>query len=422
VTAAPGCGGGGVDLPDDQRWTSEHFVFHTRNAEKDACADILTLLEQHFATMQAYLGFAWPQERVVDYYKFVDRADLDAHSACGGGARCTSGSAIQSDSAFDPHELIHAYLAPTGEPGPLMAEGAAVALSCQMPGRTRPSLPADAVFGLGDRSSDLYTAGGWLASYLLDEFGPEELLSVYGRLQAGTAAADADQIFGDVYGMSFADLWAAATVDDVSRNVCRWECAQPAISVGGGPVDTATGVCGQGNVARTFSVPDGNLMISSDNVAFLVGDCGNRANLPLAGELGRAGAAAVYRLPAGDYFLEHSNQPGTITVAGADPTVLAPACAVASGGPLAALDTVGVFVPRSLPAWFVPIPWSHSGSLAVIANSGAGHAFLCPACGGDPSQCPVAPHDSLQSLANVNAVRLEGDPGVAMSGFVLLLH
>src|SRR5690348_17573181 len=34
--------------------------------------------------------------------------------------------------------------------------------------------------------------------------------------------------------------------------------------------------------------------------------------------LGRAGAAAVYRLPAGDYFLEHSNQPGTITVAGAE--------------------------------------------------------------------------------------------------------
>lgn len=418
---AAGCGGG-VSLPDDQRWTSEHFVFHTRNAEKAACPDTLTLLEQHFATMQAYLGFSWPQERVIDYYKFVDRADLDKNSACGGGARCTSASAIQSDSVFDPHELIHAYLAPTGEPGALMAEGAAVALACQMGGRTRPALQADAVLGLADTSSELYTAGGWLASYLLDQFGPEQFLSLYGRLRPGAAAAEIDTAYGDVYGMPFADIWTAATVEDVSRNVCRWECSQPAITVGGGPVDTAAGVCGQGNVERTFTVADGNLMIASDNVPFFVGDCGNRANLSPVASVGHTGAATLYHLPAGDYFVEHANQAGTITIAAADSTVLAPACAVATGGPLAALDTVGVFVPRSLPTSFMPIPWSHGASLAVLATVGQGHVFLCPACGGDPALCPVAPHDSLQSLANVNAVRLEGDPSVAMSGFVLLLR
>ena len=420
VLLGNGCG---ADLPNDRRWTSDHFVFHTRTVERAACADILTLLEAHFTTMQAYLGFSWPQGRVVDYYKFVDKNDRDSNSDCGSGDRCTSSSAIQSDNAFDPHELIHAYLAPTGEPPVLFIEGAAVALSCQMAGRTRPSLQADAVLRPGVSSADLYTAGGWLVSYLVDEFGPAKLMSIYGQLESGMSPAQIDAVLAGVYGMPFADLWAAATAEDVPRSVCRWECSQPSISVGGGPMSTAAGACGQNTVQRTFSISESNLAVTADSAGFRVGDCGARANVPPSFVFGSAGAGSLYHLPAGDYFLEHSNQAGTITVAVADPTTLAPTCSGATAaGALAALDTVSVLVPRSVQTWFIPAVWSRDRSLIVVPTNGQGHAFLCPSCGGDPLLCAAASSSDPQSLSNVGAIRLEADPAVAMSGFLLFVH
>src|SRR3954463_4912056 len=71
------------DLPSEREWTSAHFRYHTRSRDKDACADLLDPLEQHFTTLTSYLGVAWPAGRAIDYYKFADSSDLHAHGDCG---------------------------------------------------------------------------------------------------------------------------------------------------------------------------------------------------------------------------------------------------------------------------------------------------------------------------------------------------
>jgi hypothetical protein len=414
------CGGAG--LPDDHRWTSEHFVFHTRNAERTACADILTLLEQHFATMQAYLGFTWPPGQVIDYYKFVDQGDLNGNSDCS-GARCAGHSKVESASGFDTYDLVQAYLAPTGAPMALIADGTALAVTCAMAGSTRPTVSADAVLDLLDTSPDFYSAGGWLVGYLVDQFGAAKLLELYAQLPSGSTAAQADAAFTNVYGMTVADVWAAAMGEDTARNICPWECSQPAIAVDGGPQDTQAGVCGQSYVQRTFSATDGeNVIISSDGASFGVGSCGHHADVPPSYNVGGVGRGGLYNLPAGDYFIDYSSQPGTITLASASDTALAPSCPAGATGVVAALDTVHVFVPRSAPSWFLPIGWAAGRSLYVHSSSSDARAFLCPSCATDPALCPVAEDGVFQTLMSVGDIRLDVDPKVPVSGFYLAVR
>jgi hypothetical protein len=413
---------GGVGLPDDERWSSEHFVFHTRNAERDACADILPLLEQHFATMQAFLGFTWPQGRVIDYYKFVDQGDLNGHSDCTAVA-CGARSRVESASAFDPYDLIHAYLAPTGDPMPLIADGTALAVTCAMANWTRSTASAETVLGLADTSPDLYSAGGWLVSYLIDQFGPAKLLEIYGQLPPGSTEAQADALFTTVYGVTFADVWGAASAEETSRNVCPWECSQPAIAIDGGPQDTQTGACGQSYVERTFSATAGeNVIVSSDGAGFGVGSCGPHADIPAAYNVGGVGGASIYNLPGGDYFLDYSSQPGTITLASASDTALATSCPAGATGAVAGFDTVSLFVPRSAQSWFLPIGWSPGRSVFVNPSTAGARAFLCPSCATDPELCPVAQDGVYQPLTSVGDIRFDVDPSVPMSAFILLVR
>jgi len=147
LAAQVGCGG--RNLPGDVTWESEHFAYKTRTGEQVACADILATLEDHFQSMQRVIGFDWPQGAKVTYYKFENVVDYKANSDCGATAdACAPGTTVETSEAFNPHELVHAYLHETGFPPPLLLEGAAVALSCASWRRAQPTLSWREAFGL----------------------------------------------------------------------------------------------------------------------------------------------------------------------------------------------------------------------------------------------------------------------------------
>jgi hypothetical protein len=89
--------------------------------------------------MQDYLGFPWPTDLKVDYYKFLDKDDYFRNSECPNDSdSCARDSAIFSPHPLQDHELVHAYLAPLGFPPAFFVEGIASVLAC------------DEVFTLGD--------------------------------------------------------------------------------------------------------------------------------------------------------------------------------------------------------------------------------------------------------------------------------
>jgi hypothetical protein len=123
VVALAACHADEVELPGDARWTSQHFTYHAR-AGDDVCPGIVDELERHFTVMQAGLGFSWPEDEAIDYYKYLDQSDLERAGAClpeAGG--CAGDGQVHAWAPLEPHELVHAYLRPSGHPPPLLVVG-----------------------------------------------------------------------------------------------------------------------------------------------------------------------------------------------------------------------------------------------------------------------------------------------------------
>ena len=145
LSSALGCGGSAAG--PDPRWTSTHFRYFADSDDPSPCASVTDLLEQHFSVMQSYLGFDWPATKTVDYDKFRDANAFRTNSTCQAPqVACESAGTVQSTSTFDQHELIHAYLSPSGRPPALFEEGIAVVLTWESmvctaldrPDRSRP--------------------------------------------------------------------------------------------------------------------------------------------------------------------------------------------------------------------------------------------------------------------------------------------
>jgi hypothetical protein len=83
---------GRESLPSDMRFQTAHFDYLTRASDDSICRDLAGPLEDHFAALQAYLGFDWPTRQKVTYHKFADGADFAANNQCptasGGSTRC----------------------------------------------------------------------------------------------------------------------------------------------------------------------------------------------------------------------------------------------------------------------------------------------------------------------------------------------
>lgn len=419
--ALAGCGGvrPSTELPADNHWSSAHFDYWTRAAEPEACPDILGPLEQHFATLQAYLGFTWPAGTKVAYYKFLDHVDLVTHGDCGDAGGCAPGSSVESPGGFTKHELVHAYLWPTGFPPAILVEGAAVALSCGAAfyTQTKPTVGWEMLAAYTEGPNDVYAPGAWLVGYLLDAYGPGPFLDLYATLPHDAGAADMDAAFESHYGKSLADIWAAALAEDQPRNTCIWECSGPPIALDDQPFATA-GVCGVDN-NRPFSLAAEATIAFTENggTGMELGPCGP-VTPPSNGIFANPTAVALYHLPAGRYYLLHGYAPGTIVGTADASATLNTDCASAMDASL--LGDAGFFVavPRGDAPWYLPLPPTTKQKLDM-SYSGGGAAALCGSCAAGAACTFVGP--GSVDLAGGEILRLTPDRTQPFSGFAPIL-
>jgi hypothetical protein len=392
----------GAELPRRPRLGIRALRYQARAGERSACGDIVGPLEEHFQLMQGVLGFSWPAGRQVTYYKFADAGDLSDNSECGDAAACTNGSAVQTALSFNGHELIHAYLAPTGFPPWLILEGVAVALSCQLELYEQPNGDWRDVYPLpnsGPRSSELYGAGGWLTGFLLRSRPIESFMLLYGRAtQAMTADAFAS-LFEEIYGESLDYVWAQVTALARPPIICPWECTRPSFQADGVTSVPSATVCGIG-AGHTLELLDSRDLVVSltGSSSFRIGSCGTGSLAPATFWSGNgiAGVGA-YRLSAGKYFFGGPAMGDTMTLAAfpAETWITSTCAAQAQAPPWADLrGSLYLALPDGV--WNVPLSWSEPRLVVVYPpfTSTTAAASVCPACDSAQAQCSAATQDS----------------------------
>jgi hypothetical protein len=352
-TGPSGCDGT-YDVPADRRWVSAHFDYLTRASDDAVCPDVLGPLEDHFAELQGYLGFGWPEGEKVTYEKFVDGVDFAAHNTCGGSAEgCTMGAMVESSLGLDPHELVHAYLSSTGDPPTVLVEGVAVALACGSSLFARkPTQTWDQLASAGYSADDsVYYAGTWLAGYLLEVYGPRSFLTLYRTLPSTADTATMDAAVRTIYGVSLSAMWTAALGESQPRSVCIWQCSRPSLALDGVPIDTS-GVCGVEG-ALPFTLASGStISLATTRSGFSVKACGH---VPLP-DLTITDGLGLYSLPAGSYFVDVRPTAGTITGRSDASGRLNSTCAAVSDATAPGVGSVVALVPSTKPSWFLPLP------------------------------------------------------------------
>jgi hypothetical protein len=405
------CWGGtacGPDLPE-RMWRSDNVRYFSRDGDDLVCPAILDELEQHGQVIADVLMIG---RTLVSYYKFDGLDDFEANADCGADvAACAPNATVRSPADFDRHELIHAYLSPYGRPPWLLAEGAAVALSCQR--YPRPTGSWRDLYAAPHASVELYGAGGWLVGYMLRMFPARLLARLYSRLQINASADQFAMVFKDVYGMELDPVWAAAVGDSVQPMRCPWECGRPAFAIDGQAHALAT-ACSGGSLQLSVDVPSGGLSRWRIDGAgrFEVQSC-DGADAPLASVSGTSGPGAlVAPLNAGSYFIDAVvEQGGTPSLSG---TVAAgdglswPVCASAPVLPddLSGLSSLALFYPSSPTFQFSSLPTATSrpGQVFVASFDPTASVSVCTGC--DQQTCvtghalslPVTPPSPLLAV------------------------
>ena len=163
------------------------------------------------------------------------------------GGRLRAGHHRPDLRAFNPHELVHAYLRDTGFPPALLLEGAAVALSCASWRRPQPAVSWREAYGLstsGPRANEVYNAGGWLAGYLLATRGTRAFVDLYRDAGDGQSAAEFAATFTRIYGESLDDVWTEMIAAGRPPAFCPWECSRPQAPLDGVTPVASDAACG----------------------------------------------------------------------------------------------------------------------------------------------------------------------------------
>jgi hypothetical protein len=416
AAALAGCGG--RNLPGDVTWESEHFVYKTRTGEQTACADILPALEDHFRTMQQAIGFDWPAGAKVTYYKFEDVVDYHANSDCAATAdACAPGITVETSEVFNPHELVHTYLHETGFPPPLLLEGAAVALSCASWRRSRPAIPWREAYGLpasGPRAAELYSAGGWLAGYLLATRGTRAFVDFYRDAGYGRPAAEFAATFARIYGESLDDVWAEMIAAGRPPAFCPWECSRPQAPLDGVTPVASGAACGlEPTQAITLAQPSELVATLTGVSNFSLGICG-AGSVPPAIFFATSGVASRvdYLLAAGDYFTTGPTAAGTLTLAAHPPGTFIRSASdcTTPATPAPWLDQTGdltVVVPRG--TWHADLSWSSPADVAFYLPPPPSTASLCPSCDAAADAC-AAPPSTFEPLQGTQTLRVNAAP------------
>jgi hypothetical protein len=421
---ALGCGPASTaELPGDLTWTSTHFRYFARSTDADICDDLLTTLEDHFHLLQSRLGFAWPPGRVIDYYKYADDPDYLAHAPCPkGSGGCTTGTRIFTNSAFEKHELVHAYLLPTGEPPPLIAEGAAVALACNLAIPETPTLGLADALSVVDALADLriYQTGGRLVRYLLDTYGAERFMRLYGQLGWNAGFHDLDAQLRSIYGLGADALWAA-TLGTPASCPEPYACSRPSLPLDGTTTMVAP-ICGLYGDYRVLELSADSVLAIASPRRVLISSCDP---IPFHSlrmteiDQGRPQVGLV-PLPGGKHLVAFEAVRPATTIAttvsagpwaGNDCAKVEPVVIAADDNP-----TVAIWLPVGQPTWLVRLRFQGPRQLSIRQGFRSSTASLkvtvCPDCNVTSEQCQTAAldTDTLSVSSNGDSVvRIDSD-------------
>jgi hypothetical protein len=369
-------------------WRSDNVRYFSRAGDDSVCPAVLDELEEHGAVMADLFNI---ERTPITYYKFADTDDYDKNAECPAPAgACAPNATVRAADSFNRHELIHAYLAPYGRPPPLLAEGAAVALSCT---RTpRPTGSWQDAYVADRQSPQLAAAGGWLAGYLLRMFRATWLVNFYGRVEINATPDEFAQAFADVYGMSLDDVWAAAISVPQAPMRCPWECgARPAFPADGA-AHPLTPACGAGEMQLSFELSAGTVTrwrVDGDG-RFAVRSCDGNDE-PQTSIDGQGGPGVLLApLGAGKYFVDAvvmKGAPSTLTAdTAALPALSSIDCASAAAVPddLPFLKTLALFYPSSQGPQFTRLAAGTDlgGQLSLYSEAPPATARLCADCSG----------------------------------------
>jgi hypothetical protein len=380
--AGAGCG---PDLPE-RYWSSEHVRYFSRATDTSVCPAILDEIEEHGAAIADALLI---ERTVVTYYKFDGAEDFEAHSECGDVAKaCSLNATARTPNGFDRHELIHAYLAPYGSPPWLLAEGAAVALSCQR--YPRPIGSWRDAFAAPHPSTLQYAGGGWLVGYLLRMFPGRLLPRLYKMVPSSAKADQFAEIFEDIYEMKLDDVWAAAISVPQAPMRCPWECERPAFALDGLP-RTLEPVCDSGSLQLSVDLPAGGVTrwrLEGDGQVSVHSCDGAEEPTGALSSLGDAGLL-VAPLVSGHYFLDAVVNPGgTPALSGSvdvDGASVSFSCASAPALPddLSQLSRLSIFYPSSQASRYTGFASAAGriGQMQVLSEYPGATAVLCDSCG-----------------------------------------
>jgi hypothetical protein len=379
---APGLGG---EPPREVRWESPHFEYYTRAGETWACPAALDVLEQNFAALESYLGFAWPSGNRVTYNKYLDKQDYQAHAPCpedSGG--CAYDSTVESPRTFDQHELVHAYVAPSGNPPALFKEGLATALACHPSFSGSTIIPWQDALAVDQPIEELgvYATGSVMAHYLLREYGGEAFMQLYRSLGNRAGAEAVDKAMQETLGVSADAVWQMAQAEALDC-LPIWPCSREAL-----PLDGSTVVveprCGLTTDARTLALPaEGNLAFVTDGALDLASCLDGRGTSVYPLLSGDASLLTLMPLSAGRYFVEYSAVAGmqiavrtlAMPSVGTDCESLAPYSIGADE-----YSEIAILAPPETDAWTVRLHFEGSHRLRLYAQPGDARLTICPDC------------------------------------------
>jgi len=232
VLGVTACGAGrDFDLPSQELEQSEHFHYYARAGDRQACPGITQDMERHRSLVFDYFAGLQTGDP-IDYYKFLDDADLSAHGPCPtsehGSRQCHSHGRIYSYEPMEQHELIHAYLRTRGPTAGFLSEGLATALSC---GLSRSAVHDSQFADLFDWQDDTsaYEEASLFVAHLLNIAGPSAFLSLRDQVGPTATLEQVKAAIQAVYGASADDLYADAQSTAIDAGcVPLWECSGPA--------------------------------------------------------------------------------------------------------------------------------------------------------------------------------------------------
>ena len=423
---------------------SQFFEYHDR-VDEPLCPTLLSLLDDHARLIAGKIGFNPDPADPIQYFKFRDDGDFRASSPCPPeNGSCASASGVYSEYFFEPHELAHTYLfrAWGSKPTGLVAEGEAVALSCEpsslaFPGaRPRDHLKNPAwrdLLALYGNSTEGYEAAGYWITYLAGRYGWQSVRELNERARPGISATDFEREFARVYPISMDDAWSA-TLDTPGAAPCEndWRCMSTPLEVG-----TRVAPECDGQLHRSISVVDQAgvaLTLGGVGTEILLHDCANpaAATYELTGG-GTERTTHLAALPPGTYTMFPAPAPKDVQFSAYLPSTYdSGSCAPGVGVTIDPTEETHVDLLPGAPNGWIQIDGGGQDYLAETVNltwtgwpAPAGAPAVCDGCDAS-ANCVLLPAGQLTSvtIGDGSFLRLQGVSAVTtISGYgQLIIH